>query len=417
MKINMKKQIFLVCLWMVWSAAILSAQEPPQAPSENLSLQDAIALAEQKHPGLLELEAQSQAAWARVKEASAWDNPELLLKTEGNTFSSETGDYMVGLGQSIPIGGRISKAREAAEREADLSVRAKNLRLLEILGKIRASYATAAFQQEAFKVRDALRQEALELHRIAEARRELGQASADEVAAAALLKLEAQAEAERAESLYRDALSDLRVALGLQGGQVLSLADSLENSLSLAELDSIAELPSGDSEHPALSEAEAQSAWRESLLALAKAKRIPDINVEILYRRMESERKDGVDLGIGIPLPIFSSGRAQVEAARSDLEAARQRERLTALELDRRRENAYRSLKLALSNEQRWKKEILPALGTILQTRENLYAAGDISLETLLKARSAAAEYRLARLESLRELLIAFSEYKTAGGN
>ena len=61
-KINMKKQIFLVCLWMVWSAAILSAQEPTQAPAENLSLQDAIALAEQKHPGLLELEAQSQAA-------------------------------------------------------------------------------------------------------------------------------------------------------------------------------------------------------------------------------------------------------------------------------------------------------------------------------------------------------------------
>jgi outer membrane protein TolC len=130
----MKKQIFLVCLWMVWSAAILSAQEPPQAPSENLSLQDAIALAAQKHPGLLELEAQSQAAWARAKAASAWDNPELLLKTEGNSFNSGTGDYMVGLGQSIPIGGRISKARDAAEKEADLSARAKNLRLLEILG-------------------------------------------------------------------------------------------------------------------------------------------------------------------------------------------------------------------------------------------------------------------------------------------
>ena len=75
------------------------------------------------------------------------------------------------------------------------------------------------------------------------------------------------------------------------------------------------------------------------------------------------------------------------------------------------------NLKRALSKYQRWKKEILPAVRTILQTREDCYAAGDISLETLLKGRGAAAEYRLARLESLRELLLAFFEYKAAIGN
>lgn len=414
-KNKMRKQILLFSLWMLWSAAAFSA-EPQSAAAvpEKLSLRDAIALAEQKHPGLLELEAERQAAWARARAATAWDNPELLLRTEGTTFSSEEGDYMVGIGQSIPIGGSPGKARKAGQMEAALNASAKELRLLEILQKIRSAYSTAAYQEEALRERESLLSEATERLGIAEARRELGQASQEQEAAARLLNLEARSEYERAEALWQNALSELKAAIGLQG-RIISLADTLESSLSLNELDSLSALAEG--EHPALSEARAQSALQEALLALAKAERIPPINVEILYRRMESERKDGVDFGIGIPLPIFSSGRHQVEAARQEVAAAKERERLTAVELERRRENAWQNLKLALSNDQRWKKEILPAVRTILQTREDCYAAGDISLETLLKGRGAAAEYRLARLESLRELLLAFFEYKAAIGN
>jgi outer membrane protein, heavy metal efflux system len=132
--------------------------------------------------------------------------------------------------------------------------------------------------------------------------------------------------------------------------------------------------------------------------------------VEALYRRVESNRQNALDLGVSVPLPLFDRNRGRIEAAQAEFMAAEARSRSTGLALERRFRESHARLNAALLDVQMLRNELLPRVEAVLRAYEARFAAGDIALLELLVIRREWAEVQMDHLESLRDALHAWGE-------
>src|SRR5687768_4960612 len=115
----------LIFLSLVFSCA-LGAAEPPSTNS-TLTLGDALALAERHHPDLAEARALLDAAEGRARQAGLFPNPEAIARIESAPLRGRTtgdAEYLAGVAQTIPLGPRLSKAKQAEQLEREKQVHA-----------------------------------------------------------------------------------------------------------------------------------------------------------------------------------------------------------------------------------------------------------------------------------------------------
>jgi cobalt-zinc-cadmium efflux system outer membrane protein len=143
---------------------------------------------------------------------------------------------------------------------------------------------------------------------------------------------------------------------------------------------------------------------------LARAERIPDVKVELLYHRLESSQQNTFDVGLSIPLPLFNRNQGRLREARAEVAAAEARSRMTQNDLTMRLRESHLQLTSALANSRTLKTEILSRAETVLKSAEARYAAGDISLAEILPMRRDWAAVQLSYLESLRDVMQAWAE-------
>jgi cobalt-zinc-cadmium efflux system outer membrane protein len=142
---------------------------------------------------------------------------------------------------------------------------------------------------------------------------------------------------------------------------------------------------------------------------LAKAQRIPDVKVELLYRRLQAEKENAFDIGVSIPLPFFDRNQGRIREARAEVAAAEARSRSMQNDLSFRLREAHLQLTAALANSRTLKTEVLPRADTVLKAAEARYTAGDISLSEVLPVRRDWAAVQLTYLESLRDVMQAWA--------
>ncbi|MBM3890379.1 MAG: TolC family protein, partial [Verrucomicrobia bacterium] len=192
--------------------------------------------------------------------------------------------------------------------------------------------------------------------------------------------------------------------------RVASITGSLETAFDVPALEAIA---ADLNRHPAIASADAAVIAQSARVDLAKAERIPDINVELLYRRVEADKANTFDFGLRIPLPLFDRNRGKIAAARADLAAAEARASATRNDLTQRLRESYTQLSAALAAARSLRTEILPRAETVSKATEARYHAGDISLADLLPVRREAAAAQLTYLESLRDVMQAWAELQS----
>ncbi len=197
---------------------------------------------------------------------------------------------------------------------------------------------------------------------------------------------------------------------------LLSSASAALNAAPLTNLTLTAALELAESTHPDLAEArafaKAEVEVSQKRIALASAARVPDVNVEVLYRRIESARQDALDIGLGLPLPFSDQGRGRVQEARAQADAAEARSRATRIEMSSRLRAAHGQLTAALANLRGLETEILPRMQSLLKTADVRYAAGDTSLADVLPQRREFVAVRSQQLEALREAMQAWGSLK-----
>lgn len=375
-----------------------------------LTLEQALALAEQHHPQLAEARALVEAAAGRAQQAGTRPNPELVVRAEQIPFKDTPArdrQYVVGFAQTVPLGSKVAKARQAELLEQEARAQQLEVVRLEVRKRVHTAFATALYQEQAARIQTRIAEDFTRTIALIKARVEAGDAVPEELARAEMEQARAEVEVRRSRSLQGQAASALTTALGSTELRLASLAGNLEATFEVPTLES---LTARLAEHPELLEAQTAQKVNAARLELAMVQRIPDVTAEVLYRRLEATRQNTLDFGLRIPLPWFNTGQGRVREARAEAVAAEARSRSTQAELQKRLHTAHAELTTALANRRALKDDILPRAITVLAAVEARHAAGELALDDVLSARREWAAVQLAHLESLRDVMRAWAE-------
>lgn len=390
---------------------VLALAAKAAEPITNLTLERAIEIAIQNNPRLAETEAELEAAKARAQAAGKLPNPEAIARMESAPLSSGTtsqAEYLAGVSQAIPLGGRLSAARKAEQAVAGTRAQELNLARFEVTRTVRNAFATALFSSEVFNVQTNTANSLKELVRITEARVDAGDVAPLDLARIQAEEAQHRLELKEAARLQHEALDELATAMGDFRTEIRSLSGSLPETLQIASIK--AAVFGGD--HPAVAVTQSEVEAQQARLKQARAERVPDVNLELVYRRIESSRTDAFDVGVRIPIPLFDR-KKRVRQAEYELRASEARLERVQNQVGHDQHRLELALETALETAELLQKEILPKTEKLLAGAEARYKAGDIALSELLVVRREALQTRLRYAETLRVVMEAWSGLKT----
>jgi len=377
---------------------------------ESLTLDQALEMAERLQPQLAEARALVEAAAGRALQAGAFPNPEAIVGAQQlplESGASNQREYVAGVAQPIPVGGRLSKAREAEQLEREVRVRGFAVTRRDLRKRVHSAFATALYQERAFQAQSEIAQSIEKVVAITKARVDAGDIVPEDLARVEMELARTKVEIQRSQSLREQAMIGLVTAIGDASLSVKSLAGNLDATFEIPTLESLAATLSTQ---PEIQLAAASQRASNARIDLAKAERIPDVKVEALYHRLEATKENTIDLGLSIPLPLFNRNHGRLREARAEAAAAEARSRTTENELNLRLRESYAQLTSALATSRALQTEILPRAETVLKSTELRYAAGDTSLADVLPVRRDWAAIQLTHLESLREVMQAWAQ-------
>lgn len=364
--------------------------------SQELTLQTAVELAVQRNPQVREAAELVKAAKARAQAAGTIPNPEAIARVER---APSNPDYLIGAGQTIPLAGRLGAARELENIRATSAELEAERVLLRIRRKVQGAFATALFADEAARIQSNTVHDAQALARILKARVKEGDALPEDLARAESQALRAKVELKRAEHLQEHARKALLAEIGDPKLSALKLKGEIDDLLGLDHLTLLVqEMKTAES----LGEAAVQQ--QKAALALARKERIPDLKLELLYRREETSREDAFDIGISIPIPLFDRSRAKIQAASAELRAAQARLENTRLKAEVEQHELRAHLETALDIATLIRTQIQPRAVRTLDAATSRYKAGDTSLAEYLRRRGEYLEVQEAYLNNLRAI-------------
>ena len=382
------------------------------SPLKELTLEQAFDLAAQNHPDQSFWRAKFEGAGARVDQAGKMPNPEFSARMESvplHRGGVGDSDVLAGVSQEIPTAGKLAKARRVAQANRTRIEFEQSAGWLEIRKKVHAAFAAALYNERLCSLQSEALKASEQNLEIAKSKVKAGEAVSDEVARAEMECARTRLDLERAKSLRKQARSELVVAMGQPEMAVESVSGQIEATL---EVPAIEELASDLAKHPRLLAAEAETAAQRARVDLAQAQRIPNVNVDLLYRRVGSERLNALDAGFSISIPLFDGGKARVREAEAERRAAEAKSRSERIALEGELRSAHLQLVRALQSSKLIVEEIVPRSQSLLKTAEARYKAGDTSLENILPIRRDATASQLSHLEALREVMAAWVQLK-----
>ncbi|MBM3832873.1 MAG: TolC family protein [Verrucomicrobia bacterium] len=400
----------LISLAVGYAMCSEAAELPSTNTFETLSLEQALEAAERLQPELAEARALIDAAAGRAQQAGAFPNPAAIARMESAPVSGRTAreaEYLAGLSQPIPLGNRLGKAREAEQLERGRRIQELEVRRRDLRKRVHSAFATALYQEQAFQTQKEIAGSVEKLVATTKARVDAGDARREELARAEMELIRAQVELRRSDAMREHAMVELQAAIGDPNSSMKTLAGSLD---AIFEIPALEALSANLSTSPEIVLAGAELRARQARIDLAKAERIPDLRVELLYRRLEASKENSFDVGLSIPLPLFDRNQGRLREGRAEFAAAEARSRSMQNVLNIRLHEAHAHLTVALANSRALKTAVLPRADTVLKANEARFAAGDISLSEALPVRRDWATVKLTYLESLRDVMQAWAE-------
>ena len=316
-----------------WGRAILSSVAlvalARPALAEPISQPDAVAralaLPEHEALGAAELDA----ANARIRAISRFDNPEASISREGVSGSAgrET-EWHGEISQPIDVSGRRARLRDAARFEAQAVGADVARRRQQRVAEVREAYTACAAATEKVGIRRDFAVRLREAERIVALRTRAG-----DTAGYDLRRLRVEA---------RGADAQLQLASGEMQAECATLsrmtgvADA-RPSVALSGLIPAPFLAVATTSRQDIIAREARAASAQAEVRAAERSRIPDLTIGVGYKRVSGDEGSagGPTVSLGARIPIFNNGGAAIAEAR-----ARQRVRQSELALSRREVDA-----------------------------------------------------------------------------
>lgn len=396
-----------------------------------MRLEDLEAMALQRNPTLAQADAAIRAAQGRRKQAGLFPNPVAGYFLEEFAFRSpgQTAEQGAFIEQTIPLGGKLSKARRVVEHEENRATALAEAQRMRVTNSIRLLYYETLGAQRLVELRDDLSQLAREAVDVTKELSNVGQADRPD-------QLEIEIEAERAEIEFLKAQNDwtrswntLAIMVGNPGLPPARLAGNLEEELPKLNDDEWLVLLQNDS--PQMKVARMEVMRANAVLERARAERIPDLflrgGLGYNYERFEpvvpsiSGQRKGLEgrFEIGINVPIFNRNQGGIAAAQAEYDIAHRELERVRLSLTSRFTAGLREYRNAQQMVERYRTQVVPrareAYRTYLTNFRQMAAAYPqvlIAQRTLFQVE---VEYAQA-LVQLRESVVRLRGYLLEGG-
>ena len=400
--INQTMLLLLVGLW--WGmAATVHAANVTNEPGGELTLAEALTLADAHQPELHAARLDVQAAESRVTQAALLPNPGFLLEAEnfgGNNElkSYDVAEYTAQLEQTIEVGGKRRKRIRIAETERHLTAFDLDAKRLDIRAETVRRFVSLQGAQE----RLALSRESLaiaeEFVRVVVARVRAGKVSPMEEDKAQILLVQQKV---ILDSAQRKLLS-ARVQLSAMWGSATPRFDRATGDLQA--IPTVPDLPVLALRMPAnpdLARWTAEVEQREATLAKEKAARLPDVTVAGGVRRFAEIDSEAFVAGLFVPLPVFDRNQGKVREAVVILEKAEQQRRAAEVTAAAALAEAYQTLSAALNRIAILKNDIIPRSKSVFDAVQSGYTQGKFAYLDVLDARRTFFDTRSEYIEAL----------------
>ena len=400
------KKMFVAMMAAASCASMAQAQQTPTTeatqPLGIYTLDQAVLAAGGAAPAADAASAAIEAAQAERTVAGLRPNPVVQGQVENVVGSGpykglQSAETTVGVAIPIELGGkrgaRVAVASAQLSRaELQAAITASDIRL-----QVTQLYIEAiAAERRLATARDQARI-AAEVLRGAGVRVQAGRASPLEQQRADVTRINADANVERLTRLAEAARANLARRIGRP----------IDGRLDAALLDQLPASTFGPVETPpaantlALAAADADLAIADAGVRLARANRVPDLNVGPGLRRLEATNDTAAVFSISIPIPLFNSGRAaiaQASAQRTQAEALR---RVTALDVEQAITNAQAEAANAATTARAAAGPALAAAQEAARIARIGYREGKFGQLDLLDAERTLAETRVAAIDAL----------------
>ena len=400
------KKMFVAMMAAASCASMAQAQQTPTTeatqPLGVYTLDQAVLAGGGAAPAADAASAAIEAAQAERTVAGLRPNPVVQGQVENVVGSGpykglQSAETTVGVAIPIELGGkrgaRVAVASAQLSRaELQAAITASDIRL-----QVTQLYIEAiAAERRLATARDQARI-AAEVLRGAGVRVQAGRASPLEQQRADVTRINADANVERLTRLAEAARANLARRIGRP----------IDGRLDAALLDQLPASTFGPVETPpaantlALAAADADLAIADAGVRLARANRVPDLNVGPGLRRLEATNDTAAVFSISIPIPLFNSGRAaiaQASAQRTQAEALR---RVTALDVEQAITNAQAEAANAATTARAAAGPALAAAQEAARIARIGYREGKFGQLDLLDAERTLAETRVAAIDAL----------------
>ena len=337
-----------------------------------MKLEDLEAMALQRNPTLAQSEAAIRAAEGRRRQAGMFPNPVAGYFVEEFVFRSpgETAEHGAFIEQAIPLGGKLSKARNVFALERDQAVIEAEAQRLRVTNSIRLLYYETLGAQRLVELRFNLSQLAQEAVEVTRELANVGQADRPD-------QLEIEIEFERADIEWLNAQNDwlrawqtLAAMVGNPTMPPARLAGNPEEDL--APLNETQLLDALLQQSPDVRVAKTSVERARAVLARERAQRVPDLFVrgglgynlerfEPVAPALTGERK-GLSgrLEVGVNVPVFNRNQGGIAAAEAELAIAEGDLNRLQLMLRSRFASSYREYRSAQQLAERYRTRVIP---------------------------------------------------------
>lgn len=367
-----------------------------------LTLEQAVAAAGGAAPSADAANAGIEAAQANRTVAGLRPNPVAQAQVEnvagtGPYSGLRSAETTMGVALPIELGGkrsaRVAVANAQLSRaELEAAVAAADVRL-----QVTSLYVEAiSAERRLATARDQLRiaDDAL---RAARVRVQAGRASPLEEQRADVARINAAASLERAARLAEVARLSLARRLGrpIDSGLDVALLDRLPAATYRPTV-----LPSAFGTLT-LAAADADLAVADAGIRLARANRVPDLNVGPALRRLEATNDTAAVFTVSIPIPLFNNGKAAVAQASAERSRVEARRRMTALDVEQAIAEAQAEVANAETSARAAAGPALAAAQEAARIARIGYREGKFGQLDLLDAERTLAETRVSAIDAL----------------
>ena len=363
-------------------------------------------------PDLRSMQAEAEAAQARVQPAGALPDPMAGIELRGidphrpTLLPGNVGTTLYTLKQELPLWGKRELARDAARQQADAARLDRDAAALGLLARVEQVYVRYWHARESVSIID--RQLALlgQMEEVARARYAVGDAAQQDSIRAQVALTVMQGERIRRLAAREEAVAWLNATLGRPADALLAEPES-EPALPMPAASLGDALDALDaSGHPALQASAALADAADTTARLQRRRRFPGLTVGLGVMQRD-DRVDGYEVMLEMAIPLQQRARREREREALYLgDAARARSDAVAATLQGQLGQAWSQARSAGDQRRLIEQTLMPQAQANFESALAGYRVGDVDFGTLLEALEAWQDAHLSRVDARRDELI-----------